>query len=157
MILEIPPAKPEFLKELLEVLGDPISVEFYVRGPSIRSDALRILEESGIKEGRASGCTAVGKCDGETLLKIYEKDYELYQLESKGKFKEIPKEKQYIVIKEISWQKWRKNKYDHITYSIRFNGFTLKGKINGKKEKETLDQIVRILSKHRVENELKII
>jgi len=48
--MEIAPIfKPEFLRDLLEILGEPHSVKFSVSGKGISEEAIKIGEHEGVK------------------------------------------------------------------------------------------------------------
>jgi len=151
--MEIAPIfKPEFLKDLLDILGEPFSVKFIVSGKAISEEAIRVGKLEGVKlEDRYVGGVPVyleGKASIERIIEIYKEQYENFRLTviKRKRFEEMKYPS--IRIKEIYWRKWENEASEG--YSIKFDEYNLKVEIDPKEEK-IISQIVESAKKNDVE------
>lgn len=156
-VKEIPPFKPQFLRDLLAILGKPSSVRFIIRGKEISEAAKKIGKKEGLKlDDRYVGGAPVeldGEASPERIAEIYEQEYQLGRKQEeiirKGKEfdrgeKKIPR----VGIEEIHWYKWRDAKSEG--YRIRFDRTSLEIDIDPREEKIIRD-IVETAKKHNIE------
>jgi len=143
------PASSEFLEELLNILGDPSNVEFYVRNSEIQEGLSKFLREQGI-EGSLNECVINGKCDGKTLLGIYANQFKVYE-----SLEKLEKDFKTLGVKQMRWHKHEVQAGRlHTNYSFSFDCYVLKGGINLEKERDVLDSIIDLLSKYQVKYQL---
>ncbi|MCP8313126.1 MAG: hypothetical protein H3Z53_01975 [archaeon] len=149
--MEIAPSfTPQFLRDLLEILGNPSSVEFIVIGKEISEAAMKIGEMEGVKlEDRYIGGAPVhleGNASIEKLSVVYERWYEYrkWEIERKKEFqaRKIPR----VGIKEIRWYKSEK---DGGGYSIKFDEYNLEIDI-APEEDRIISDLIRCAKKHNM-------
>jgi hypothetical protein len=151
--IEIAPIfRPEFLRDLLEILGEPSSVKFSISGKEISEEAIKIGELEGVKlEDRYIGGAPVrleGKASIEKILEIYAEQYEYFRLtflEEKRRFGEVNAPR--IGIEEIYWRKWKSEEGGG--YSIKFDEYNLEIDISPEEEK-IISDLVKSAKKHNV-------
>jgi hypothetical protein len=150
--MEIAPTfKPELLRDLLEILGEPSSIKFIVSGKGISEEAIKVGELEGVKlEDRYIGGAPVhleGKASIEKILEIYEEQHEYFRLTvlEGRRFEELRPPR--IQIKEIHWRKW-KNEVSG-GYSIKFDEYDLEVEIDPREE-EIISQLVKCAKKHGI-------
>lgn len=109
LVIEVPPFKPQFLKDLIEVLGRPSSVTFTISGKEISEAAIKIGEMAGVKLEDRYIAGAPVHLDGETsierILEIYEQWFRYRERLEKDRWflVEAEKETPKVTIKEIRW------------------------------------------------------
>jgi len=121
-LLAVPRLKPQFLKDLLEVLGKPSSVIFIVSGKEISEAAMKIGEAKGLRlEEYVAGSPTQfrGEVSNERILKIYTEwlRYVERQMKPRKVFNRAERQEPNLAIKEICW-------YGE-DYSIKFDEWGL--------------------------------
>ena len=150
----VPMFKPEFLRDLFEILGKPSYVEFIVSGREISEAALKIGDLEGVKlENRYVGGAPVhlrGEASIDKIIEIYKKQYEHLELFPE-RYKEVKPPS--ICIKEIYWSRWRNEESEG--YRIKFDGYDLEIEIDPKEER-IISEIIKCAKKHDIEISIKL-
>lgn len=161
--------EPEFLEELLEILGQPRWVELNFRHPKLKQSISEILKEELRGEGGLKECSVKAKLESKTLMELYKENYEAGETENRGKLKEklkgeeVSSRAEKFGIGNVHWFKQEEELY----YSLDFNGRTFGGKINSdllcpskinqKRAMDSLCDVIELLDKYEVGNELKVV
>ncbi|MDI6815332.1 MAG: hypothetical protein QMC90_04555 [Dehalococcoidales bacterium] len=143
----IPTLKPQFLRDLLEILGQPSSTRFIISSKEISQVGLKIGQEVGVRlEDRYIAGAPVefdGEASIEQVIEIYEQWFPYQEMIEKGKVSqhELKTEAPKVIVKEIRW-------HDR-SYSIKFDRHRVEIDIAADKE-EIIGRLIQCAKKHEM-------
>jgi len=147
--------EPEFLKELLGILGEPTNVIVRTYENSYEDDSMKLSTRFTDRY-----C----KCDNSKILEIYEKQFK-HPYKLKGEKEEIknifeidPDFKTSYSIKELTWTDMDKEAEIYTsTLYIKFNPIDLSVEIDRNAKKETYEKLMDTIKKYKPPHTIKLI
>jgi hypothetical protein len=128
---------PEFVEKLLNLLGNPSSIEIFFRSKEAEEVIKKIASFSGIRETQVNEIKLHGKVSKDVALRFYKQVYndEKFLEESPSSFRI---REPLIILENMRWEKFGE-------YKVEFDGYSIQAEFASENE---LAKEIFELSKH---------